>query len=262
MLFRSINRDSSDIYQQRLELLRNNALLGLFLVLFFLGIFLEYRLAFWVTMGIPISFLGALLFLPGLGVTINMISVFAFMLALGIVVDDAIVCGENIYEYRQTMGWADAAIQGARDVAVPIQFSILTNMVAFLPLYFMPGTMGKIWNAIPVVIIAVFTISWVESLFVLPSHLAHARPRPPGFLSRLQQRFDALLARVIDRVYRPSLELALRLRWLTLAAAATTLLLVGAYVFSGRIGMILMPRIEADRAVVTAVLPLDRKSVV
>ena len=254
-IFYEINRDSSDIYQQRLELLRNNALLGLFLVLFFLGIFLEYRLAFWVTMGIPISFLGALLFLPGLGVTINMISVFAFMLALGIVVDDAIVCGENIYEYRQTMGWADAAIQGARDVAVPIQFSILTNMVAFLPLYFMPGTMGKIWNAIPVVIIAVFTISWVESLFVLPSHLAHARPRPPGFLSRLQQRFDALLARVIDRVYRPSLELALRLRWLTLAAAATTLLLVGAYVFSGRIGMILMPRIEADRAVVTAVLP-------
>jgi multidrug efflux pump subunit AcrB len=254
-VFYEINRDSSDIYQQRLELLRNNALLGLFLVLFFLGIFLEYRLAFWVTMGIPISFLGALLFLPGLGVTINMISVFAFMLALGIVVDDAIVCGENIYEYRQTMGWTDAAIQGARDVAVPIQYSILTNMVAFLPLYFIPGTMGKIWNAIPVVIIAVFIVSWVESLFILPSHLAHARPRSSGFLSRLQQRFDALLGRFIDRVYRPSLELALRLRWLTLAAAAVILLLVGAYVISGRIGMILMPRIEADRAVVTAVLP-------
>lgn len=254
-IFYEINRDSSDIYQQRLELLRKNALLGLFLVLFFLGIFLEYRLAFWVTMGIPISFLGALLFLPGLGVTINMISIFAFMLALGIVVDDAIVCGENIYEYRQKMGWVDAAIQGARDVAVPIQFSILTNMVAFLPLYFMPGAMGKIWNAIPVVIIAVFAISWVESLFILPSHLAHSRPRPASFLSRLQQRFDILLGRFIDRVYRPSLVLALRLRWLTMAVAGTVLLLVGAYVFSGRIGMILMPRIEADRAVVTAVLP-------
>jgi len=254
-IFYEINRDSSDIYQQRLELLRKNALLGLFLVLFFLGIFLEYRLAFWVTMGIPISFLGAVLFLPGLGVTINMISIFAFMLALGIVVDDAIVCGENIYEYRQKMGWVEAAIQGARDVAVPIQFSILTNMVAFLPLYFMPGTMGKIWSAIPVVIIAVFAISWVESLFILPSHLAHSRPRPASFLSRLQQRFDGLLGSFIDRVYRPSLALALRLRWLTLAVAGTVLLLVGAYVFSGRIGMILMPRIEADRAVVTAVLP-------
>lgn len=250
-----VNRDSSIIYQQRLELLRKNALLGLFLVLFFLGIFLEYRLAFWVTMGIPISFLGALLFLPGLDVTINMISIFAFMLALGIVVDDAIVCGENVYEYRQTMGWVDAAIQGARDVAVPIQYSILTNMVAFLPIYFMPGTMGKIWNAIPVVVIAVFAISWVESLFILPSHLAHARPHSAGFLTRMQQRFDALLGRFIDRVYRPSLELALRLRWLTLATAGITLLLVMAYVFSGRIGMILMPRIEADRAVVTAVLP-------
>jgi multidrug efflux pump subunit AcrB len=250
-----INRDSSNIYQQRLDLLRKNALLGLCLVLLFLGIFLEFRLAFWVTMGIPISFLGALMFLPGLGATINMISIFAFILALGIVVDDAIVCGENIYEYRQSMGWVEAAIRGARDVAVPIQFSILTNMIAFLPIYFMPGTIGKVWNAIPVVVITVFAISWVESLFILPSHLAYARPRPAGRLARLQQYFDGLLSLFIDRIYRPSLELSLRLRWFTLAAAVVTLMLVFAYVFSGRIGMILMPRIEADRAVVTAVLP-------
>ena len=104
------------------------------------GLFLEFRLAFWVTMGIPISFLGAFLFLPMLGVTINMISMFAFIIALGIVVDDAIVAGENIYEARQRgSSFARAAVEGAREVVKPITYSILTNMVAFMPLMFVPG---------------------------------------------------------------------------------------------------------------------------
>ncbi len=99
--------------------------MGLALVLVVLGLFLEFRLAFWVTMGIPTAFLGSLLFLPAVGVPINMLSMFAFIVALGIVVDDAIVAGENIYEYQQKgMGFARAAILGARDVAMPIAFSI------------------------------------------------------------------------------------------------------------------------------------------
>jgi multidrug efflux pump subunit AcrB len=163
-----VRRDASEIYRQRLELLLRNGLVGLILVLTLLTLFLEYKLAFWVTMGIPISFLGSFLFLPAVDVTINMISMFAFIVALGIVVDDAIVVGENIFEYRQSgMARLEAAIRGARDVAVPVTFSILTNVAAFAPLAFVPGFMGKIWRVIPFVVCSVFLISLVESLFVL-----------------------------------------------------------------------------------------------
>jgi multidrug efflux pump subunit AcrB len=252
----AINNDRSEIYQQRLKLLLKNAAFGLILVILILGLFLEYRLAFRVTMAIPISFLGALFFLPMMGVSINMISMFAFIVALGIVVDSAIVAGENIYEYRQRMGWLEAAIKGARDVAVPIHFSILTNIVAFLPIYFMPGTLGKTWKVIPVVVITVFLVSWVVALLILPAHLGHARNRPAGLLTRCQQRFSHLLTLFIERCYRPSLEFCIRWRWLIITASLAAFIVTYGYVFSGRLGMILMPRIEADRAVVTAVLPL------
>lgn len=256
-----ISKDQSEVYQQRLELLLKNAFMGLVLVLVVLGLFLEFRLAFWVTMGIPTAFLGSLLFLPVVGVSINMISMFAFIVALGIVVDDAIVAGENIYEYQQQgMGFARAAVLGARDVAVPITFSILTNVVAFLPLSFIPGTMGKIWKVIPLVVITVFLISWVESLLILPGHLAHINRRPAGRsisrLQRWQQRFTDHVARFINRVYGPFLELCLRWRALTVALCLAALVVVISYALSGRIGMILMSRVESDQAEVTAVLPV------
>jgi len=255
-----INRDRSEIYEQRLNLLLKNAFFGLILVLLLLGLFLEFKLAFWVTMGIPISFLGGLLFLPALGVSINIISMFAFIIALGIVVDDAIVAGENIYEYRQRgHGLIKAAILGARDVSIPITYAILTNIVAFMPLYFVPGYMGKIWKAIPVVVITVFIISWVEALLILPAHLAHTRSTPTSKvtvrLHNWQQSFSKKLSRFIENGYRPLLDLSLRWRSLTIAIGLAVLLIVLSYVMSGRIGMILMPRVESDRAVVTAILP-------
>jgi multidrug efflux pump subunit AcrB len=256
-----IRHDMSEVYQQRLELLLKNACMGLVLVLVILGLFLELKLALWVTMGIPTAFLGSLLFLPVLGVSINMISMFAFIVALGIVVDDAIVAGENIYEYQQQgMGFAQAAVLGARDVAVPIAFSILTNVVAFLPLSFIPGTMGKIWKVIPLVVITVFLISWVESLLILPGHLAHLKRRPadlpPNYLQRWQQAFTRRVTQFINRVYGPFLDLCLRWRTLTVALCVTVLVVVLSYALSGRIGIILMPRVESDQADVTAVLPV------
>ncbi|MGB5053159.1 MAG: efflux RND transporter permease subunit, partial [Nitrospirales bacterium] len=155
----TILKDRSEIYYQRLTLLLKNGFLGLLLVLAILTLFLEYKLAFWVTVGIPTSFLGAMLFLPAMDVSINMVSLFAFIIALGIVVDDAIIAGENIYEYRQRgKSFSEAAILGARDIAIPISFSILTNIVAFLPLMFMPGSFGKIWAVIPVVVSTAFII--------------------------------------------------------------------------------------------------------
>jgi multidrug efflux pump subunit AcrB len=257
----AIRIDDSDTYRQRLSLLLKNAFFGFLLVLLVLGLFLEFKLAFWVTMGIPISFLGGMLFLPFFGVSINMISMFAFIVALGIVVDDAIVAGENIYEARERgLSNFDAAVVGARGVSLPIAFSILTNVVAFLPLLFVPGVSGKIWAVIPTVVITVFLISWIESLLILPSHLAHTRSRPGNRLTaRLhgwQQAFARRVRRFIETVYEPFLERTLRWRGVTVAAGLGTLLITLAYVQSGRIGVIFMPRVEADEATVTARLPL------
>ena len=256
----AVVHDRSEIYRQRLELLLRNGFIGLMFVFVMLTIFLEHKLAFWVTMGIPISFLGAMLFLPSMDVTINMISMFAFIVALGIVVDDAIVVGENIFDYRQQgMGLLDAAIRGAREVATPVTYSILTNIAAFAPLAFVPGVMGKIWLVIPLVVCSVFLISLLESLFVLPSHLAHSKREGGTFVGRaihrMHDRLSSAITSAIERGFRPVLDRTLRHRYLTVAVAFSILMLVGGYVASGRMGLVLMPTVEGDEVDATAVLP-------
>ncbi len=252
--------DQSQVFRQRQELLLKNAYLGLALVLVLLSIFLEFRLAFWVTVGIPISFLGAFLILSVMGVSINMISMFAFIISLGIVVDDAIVVGENIYKFRQQgLPYFQAAIAGTREVAMPVTFSVLTNIVAFLPLYFIPGTMGKVMMAIPVVVISVFVISLIESLFVLPAHLGHQRQKKQhgfwGWLHQQQQRFSAYFSSMIQKVYGPFLEKILKYRYITMALATSVLIVTLGYVQSNRLGMTLFPKVESDFAQVTVTLP-------
>jgi multidrug efflux pump subunit AcrB len=256
----AISRDRSEMYKQRSGLLLKNAFFGLVLVLILLSLFLEYKLAFWVTLGIPTSFLGAFLFLPGIDITINMMSMFAFIVALGIVVDDAIVAGENIYEYRNRgMDSIKAAILGVKDVAIPISFSILTNIIAFVPLCFIPGVIGKIFKTIPFVVITVFAISWVESLLILPAHLAHSntknRSALSAFLHERQQMFSQKFTRFVEKVYGPFLDNCIKHRYLTLAFGVVVFFVILGYVYSGRIGIIMMPRIESDRSVVTATLP-------
>lgn len=257
----TINRDASRIYKQRLQLLLKNACIGLILVFILLGLFLEWSLAFWVTMGIPISFLGAMLFLPFFDVSINMISMFAFIIALGIVVDDAIIAGENIYTHRQKgMGVLQAAIQGTKDVAHPITFAILTNIVSFMPLLFIPGFIGKIWKVIPLVVITVFALSWIEALFILPAHLSLEKKRTStgihDLITRWQQKFSKRLFLFITMRYGPFLDMLLHWRYLTVALGLAIFLVTMGYIKSGRIGFIMMPRIESDYAVVTAILPL------
>jgi len=255
-----IVHDMSDVYRQRLELLLRNGFLGLLFVLVMLTVFLEHKLAFWVTMGIPISFLGAFLFLPGMDVTINMISMFAFIIALGIVVDDAIVVGENIFEYRQQgLDLVEAAIRGARDVAVPVTFSILTNIVAFAPLAFVPGFMGKVFALIPLVVGSAFLISLIESLLVLPAHLAHSKRESGTSLGRavhrVHDRVSATITRLIEQRFRPVLDVVLRFRYLAAGTAIAVFLLAGGYVASGRMGFVLMPKVEGDEVDATVVLP-------
>ena len=252
--------DDSDIYRERMNLLLKNAFMGLLLVLIVLGLFLEFRLAFWVTMGIPTSFLGALLILPGLDISINVVSMFAFIVALGIVVDDAIIAGENIHEnMQQGMDFREAAIVGTRQIAAPLTFSILTNVAAFLPILFLPGFLGKIFMVIPTVVITVFLISWIEALFILPTHLAWIKKHPASQLAcrldRFQKSVDCRLQGFIRHRYQPAISQIMHHRYLSMAIGIALLMIAIAYMGSGRLGFTLMPRIESDRAAATATLP-------
>ncbi|MBI9112605.1 efflux RND transporter permease subunit [Maridesulfovibrio ferrireducens] len=255
-----VRNDSSDVFKQRMDLLLKNGLMGLALVFILLALFLEPRLAFWVSMGIPISFLGSMLILSPADASINMISMFAFIISLGIVVDDAIVVGENVYTMRQQgMTWHKAAYEGAKRIAMPVTFSVLTNIVAFMPLFFIPGIMGKIFKIIPLVVCSVFAVSLVESLFVLPAHLAHGGEGQPGrimaFVLRNQQKISKGLMVFIEKVYRPFLDRAIAWKYLTVALGFACLLIAFAYIKSGRLGFTMFPKIESNYAYLTVDLP-------
>jgi len=255
-----LRNDRSDIYRQRLGLLMKNGFIGLALVFILLALFLEPRLAFWVSLGIPVSFLGSLFLLNISDVSINMVSMFAFIVTLGIVVDDAIIMGENIYYHQQRgKSWSKAAVTGAREMAMPITFAILTNMVAFIPMLFVPGFMGKIFKQIPLVVISVFAISLIESFFILPSHIGHKRTEAPsglfGWMFRAQQNFGRAFTGFVNKHYGPFLHTTIRWRYLTMATGIAIILVTIGYIKSERMGFELFPKVESDYAKVTAVLP-------
>jgi len=258
--------DAARILKGRMELLIRNALTGLLLVFIVLTLFLRLKLAFWVTLGIPISFLGALLTLPTVDVSINMISLFSFILVLGIVVDDAIVVGESIFaEQRRGVGGLAAAVKGSEKVAVPVIFGVLTTVVAFAPMLFIPGYMGRIWRVIPWVIIPTLLFSLVESKLILPYHLSHYRAPKEGrkrfILVRAWDRFFSFfsdgLEWVILNVYQPILKLAIEWRYVTVATALATLLLTVGMVQGGIVKFIYFPEVESDNVVADVTLPQE-----
>jgi multidrug efflux pump subunit AcrB len=245
-------QDRSDLYQDRLRLLVGNGTFGLVLVLLVLGLFLEVRLAFWVSMGVPISIIGSFLILNATGGSINMVSMFAFIITLGIVVDDAIVVGENIYHKRQQPGFdpVQAAIDGAREMAAPVAIAVATNILGFLPLLMVSGSTGKFFSILPAVVIGVFIISLIECLLVLPAHLSYAgRQQENRFLRALEvvpDWFSGQLARFISRVFEPSLRLALRSRYLVTLLALALLAVSYSYWDSGWINFSFRPNIQTD----------------
>jgi len=256
----TVLRDLSKIFGQRADLLLRNAYLGLGLVFIFLALFLEIRLAFWVSLGIPISFLGSFLFLAPTSFSINMISMFAFIVTLGIVVDDAVVVGENIYFCRrQGLSMLDAAVRGTKSIAMPVVFSVITNMVAFVPLMFIPGFMGKIFKTIPFVVIAVFGVSLIESLFILPAHLSRGNRRPLFFplnyIERWQEKFSLFFEAAVKRYYGGFLFWILKYRYTVIAFGIALLMATAGFVSSGRMGMVMFPKVESDYAFCEAVLP-------
>lgn len=256
----AVVEDSSIVFGQRAELLIKNGITGLILVIIFLALFLDIRLALWVSLGIPISYMGAFLLFPYTDFSINMVSMFAFIIALGIVVDDAIVVGENIYHKReQGMPPLKASVEGAREIAIPVFVSVLTNIVAFVPMLFIPGFMGKIFSIIPVVVIATFFISLIESLFILPAHLKYkqAKTMKKGiFLSIInaQKKFNRGFERFVHDFYKPAIIKALYYRYISLCVFFSVLIVTGAYVAGGHLGLQMFPRVESDFSYAQATL--------
>jgi multidrug efflux pump subunit AcrB len=246
-------RDRSTIVKARLNTLINSAMQGGLLVLVLLALFLRPAVAFWVCVGIPISFMGGFLMMPFFGVTLNIFSLFAFILVLGIVVDDAIVTGENIYaHFQRNENPLDAVIKGTQEVSIPVTFGILTTIAAFIPLALVEGNRSVLFTQIPMVVVPVLLFSLVESKFILPAHLRHLKPlsqkQNQGLLSRIQQGIANGLERAILKYYQPSLVVALKHRYLTLSLFIGVGFIIIALISSGWMRFVFFPRVESEVA--------------
>ncbi|PCK09925.1 MAG: acriflavine resistance protein B [Alteromonadaceae bacterium] len=252
--------DDSDILKKRINTLVNNALQGGVLVLILLSMFLRPAVAFWVFIGIPVSFLGAFFTMPYMGLTINIVSLFGFIVVLGIVVDDAIVTGENIYTHLQSSSSGiEAAINGTKEVAVPVTFGVLTTVVAFIPLGFLEGRRGPIFAQIPAVVIPCLMFSLIESKLVLPAHLKYLKAKANVVnqhkLSRWQEGFSRGFERLVLKYYQPTLALCLNHRIATVLFFVGTLTCIVMAVMVGHSRFTFFPRIPSETVRVALSMP-------
>lgn len=251
-------QDLSRILKSRINLLLKNMALGLILVIVLLGIFLEVRLAFWITLGIPISFLAGLWALPQFDVSINMISLLAFIMVLGIAVDDAIIIGEHIF-HKQEEGLSplNASIEGTVGVGRPVIFAVLTTVAAFWPLLLGTGNMGKIMRHIPIVVILVVMGSLVESLLILPAHLARSKRRAveQGREPKKDKIMTRWLKRIITGPYARLLNFCIQWRYATVALGIFLLLLSWGTWKGGWIKFTFFPKVESDVLVCSLTMP-------
>jgi multidrug efflux pump subunit AcrB len=252
--------DNSQVVKNRISTLTTSALQGGILVLALLSMFLRPSIAFWVFIGIPISFMGAFIVMPFFGITLNIISLFGFILVLGIVVDDAIVTGENIYTHLKTSeSGEEAAIRGTQEVATPVTFGVLTTVAAFLPLAFIEGARGALFAQIPVIVIPVLLFSLIESKFVLPSHLKHLKLRSEktktSKFSRFQQRFADGFENTILRYYQPLLNKAINFKAATFIGFVAVFLIIITLIMSGWTKFIFFPRVPSETVRASITLP-------
>jgi multidrug efflux pump subunit AcrB len=263
-------QDRSTSVKNRLDMLSKNAWMGLILVFIVLALFLDMQLAWWVMLGIPISLLGACIYMYFGGHTLNMTSMFAFLIALGIVVDDAIVVGENVYAHRE-MGksYRQAAVDGATEVMPSIITAVMTTVIAFAPIMYMEGRIKRLTVVLPMCVGAMLLISMFESLTILPSHLSHRRSRfldalayllmPLRPLAWLMHRANASTTRsltwLIDVVYTPILRLSLRNPAIVLSTLAGMLILSVGVVRSGMVPFLLLPKIDFGFITVQVIYP-------
>jgi multidrug efflux pump subunit AcrB len=246
--------DSSYYLQGRLDLMLNNMFIGALLVFLALSLFLQIRLAFWVMLGLPVAFLGAfmLMQLPMTDVSVNMISLFGFILVLGIVVDDAIVIGESTYSEIERYGKSeDNVIRGAKRVAIPATFGVLTTMVAFLPMLMVDGAMAGIWQSIAWVVILCLGFSLIESKLILPAHINHMKysktttSKQNGF-QRFRNGFANKLKHFVDTRYRPFVSKCLHFRYTTIASFIALFILMIGLIMGGAVRWVFFPNIPSD----------------
>jgi len=259
----SVWNDESRTLASRRDLLLRNAAQGFALVLVVLALFLRPLLALWVTVGAFLSFLGGLAVMAALDVSINMMSLFGFIVALGLVVDDAIVVGENAdRRLGAGAGPVEAAVRGAQEVWAPVTAAVLTTVLFMAPALELPTIIGKIARPLMVVAMACLLVSLLESLLVLPAHLAHARGRDAEptstasrALRRVRKRVQGALGWVVERAYLPLLAHALRQPGHALALALAPLLIAGSLVLGGWVRFTFLPAVEADVVSAELVLP-------
>lgn len=256
--------DNSRMINDRIDLLTRNGAIGLCLVFFFLWLFLDLRLSFWVTLGIPISISGAFIVMYLTGVSINMVSLFALILVLGIIVDDAIIVGESIYVHRENNSSIDAAIKGTRSVLWPVFSAIITSVVAFLPLFFIDGILGKFIYVMPIPIIAALLISLVEALIILPTHLRHlpkTKEKKPRFILfkftyALRTFFGGGLMKIINNVYGPFLRVCIRWKYACMAGSVGVILIIAGMFQGGFLKFETFPSSDTDFLFTHIVMPV------
>ncbi|MBN2694414.1 efflux RND transporter permease subunit [bacterium] len=252
--------DRSTILRARLDLMLKNAAWGFIFVLLSLTLFLDLRLALWVSSGIIISFMGGFFIMYLAGVTINMMSLFAFIVVLGIVVDDAIVVGEDVYSNRENgVPPREASKRATTRIAVPVIFAVLTTVATFSPLLFTAGNMGKIMAVIPIIVIGVLMISLFESLFILPAHLSTIKLESNTLLTKgsaiITKKVDIGLKFFINKILGPTVELAIKFKYIVLAMFILVFIVsVGLFV-GGSVKFVFFPEIEGDNAVAYLTMP-------
>ena len=258
------------VLRDRLNILIWNGVGGFVLVFIVLALFLRLKLAIWVSLGVPLSIAGALLMFPIADVSINAISLFAFIMVLGLLVDDAVVVGENVHRHQENAeDPLEASIAGAREVAVPVIFGVLTTIAAFGPMIYSPGTMGQIFGVIGISAILCLIFSVIESQFVLPAHLGHMKlvevdaPERQGSLKARWKIFQTKMATSLNRIardrYRPLLDRALGARYSVLAGMVGILAIAVSTGYFGigsaKMNFSFFPPIESDYVTASLLMP-------
>lgn len=248
--------DTTIPLRQRLELMVKNGVIGLVLVIMALGLFLNLRLSFWVSVSIPFSFAGMFIVANSVGITLNVISLFGMILVVGILVDDAIVVGENIFaHFERGKSAVEAAIDGTMEVIAPVTTSVLTTIIAFIPFFYFDGRMGKFVWQMAVVVIASLSFSLIEAFTLLPSHLAHSKGMITGKKSSaLRQKIEVWIKRMTNDLYAPILRLALKYKWITIVTPVAMIMITVGLLWGGFIGATFFPYIDSDQLPINVTL--------
>ncbi len=251
-----ITQDRSSIVKDRLSLLTKNGGQGLVLVFLVMWLFFQGRFAFWVAMGLPVSFLGALFFMSTLGLTINMITMVALLIAIGLLMDDAIVIAENIAtQLRKGKSAMQAAIDGTKQVSPGVLSSFFTTVSVFGPLAFLSGHMGKVLQFVPMVLLLVLAVSLIEAFLILPHHLANSLKHQEQGISRFRQEFDRRLISFRDNTLGHIIDWAIHQRYLFIGSVIALFLISIGMLAGGKLKFQSFPDIEGDIIEARLLLP-------